>query len=105
MTPEKGVALDDLSIQVKMWFGYPWKHMNSSQDNSSGHVWDPRCEEVLVLEEMGRKDKIQQEFKPHMALMSRPGPLPHVGAVLQAQLFLAVFLVFHYRIICSPESI
>ena len=36
--------------------------------NSSGHVCDPRCEEVLVLEEMGRKDKIQQKFNPHKAL-------------------------------------
>jgi len=69
--------------------------MNSSQDNSSGHVCDPRCEEVLVLEEMWRKDKIPQEFNPHMALMPRPGPLSHVGAVLQAQLFLTVFSVFH----------
>ena len=74
MTQKKGIALNDLSIQVKklMWFGYPWKHMNSSQDNSFGHVCDPRCEEVLVLEEMGRKDKIPQEFNPHMALMPRP---------------------------------
>ena len=36
--------------------------------NSSGHVCDPRFEEVLVLEEMGRKDKIQQKFNPHKAL-------------------------------------
>ena len=36
--------------------------------NSSGRVCDPRCEEVLVLEEMGRKDKIQQKFNPHKAL-------------------------------------
>ena len=36
--------------------------------NSSGHVCDPRCDEVLVLEEMGRTDKIQQKFNPHKAL-------------------------------------
>ena len=36
--------------------------------NSSGRVCDPRCEEVLVLEEMGRKDKIQQKFNPHKVL-------------------------------------
>ena len=62
--------------------------------NSSGHVCDPRCEEVLILEEIRRKDKIQQEFNPHIALMPRPGPLPHVGAVLQAQLFFDSFFGF-----------
>lgn len=90
MTQKEGVALKDLSIQViNNCELFTPENARTAFKNSSGHVCDPRCEEVL--RRWGRKDKIQQEFNPHMALMPRPGPLPHGAVRAPSSTFLTVF--------------